>query len=439
MTSPWPPVGPPAGPPAGRPAGPPAPEPTLAAKFCTNWSEYGLDAIWEMVRGEDGRINGQQVQAWNRMLTLCNHQADRLLKAAARLAERWPPQRSQAAAAFVEYVSRMGNSMQEAATAAGRNMTALEHLSNGLGTARAEVATLLAQRYQYQQREAQRDEYLRTHRASAGKVGFVPITVPEALNVPSNWCADLDQRARQIMQGTETLAAEAGGHMTVPPAYAPRVDIHVATDKNGLEAGRRLAGGSIGVADAPHRSFDPPPAIAAAQHGLPNIPEVGEPVLDGTPAMPGGTLVSPSTAGGRGGSSVGVLPDSAVGVVPGSAVGVPLVLPPRGIVGGPTKAPGHAQPGNPHAGGARAPSAASQAMPMMAPPIAARPGQAHGQATGRAGFGPGGSVIGGGQRGRQFDDPHGLWAIRHGVPPVLEPDPEPQHHDPGPGVIGLNH
>jgi hypothetical protein len=41
------------------------------------------------------------------------------------------------------------------------------------------------------------------------------------------------------------------------------------------------------------------------------------------------------------------------------------------------------------------------------------------------------------RRGRKERDPYDPWAVDEGVPPVIEPGPEPRH-DPGPGVIGID-
>jgi hypothetical protein len=40
------------------------------------------------------------------------------------------------------------------------------------------------------------------------------------------------------------------------------------------------------------------------------------------------------------------------------------------------------------------------------------------------------------RRGRRSES-YVEWEVRKGVPPVIEPGPEP-NHDPGPGVIGID-
>jgi hypothetical protein len=85
-------------------------------------------------------------------------------------------------------------------------------------------------------------------------------------------------------------------------------------------------------------------------------------------------------------------------------------------------------------------------MPMGAP--AGRPGPS--KAGAKGGFvAPPGGLIGGRPQGRgglagapasrrrRRDDEDG-WTVAAGVPGVLTPDPEPDQHDPGPGVIGID-
>ena len=65
---------------------------------CTNWDLYGLTQIWQMVENENGHQSWDQVNAWNKMRSLCEHQATRLRDAASRLEAVWPTGRSEALA-----------------------------------------------------------------------------------------------------------------------------------------------------------------------------------------------------------------------------------------------------------------------------------------------------------------------------------------------------
>src|SRR5262249_30059592 len=68
-----------------------------------------------------------------------------------------------------------------------------------------------------------------------------------------------------------------------------------------------------------------------------------------------------------------------------------------------------------------------------------RPGAGGGAPEGALG---GGGMGAGGQTDRRYRrpvPPDTEWPVRKGVPPVLEPPPEREiHHDPGPGVIGID-
>jgi hypothetical protein len=80
------------------------------------------------------------------------------------------------------------------------------------------------------------------------------------------------------------------------------------------------------------------------------------------------------------------------------------------------------------AGGRPGPSKAGPKGGFVAPPG----GLIGGKPPGR-----GGLPVAAASRRRRRDDDDG-WAVASGVPGVLAPDPEPDQHDPGPGVIGID-
>jgi hypothetical protein len=93
-------------------------------------------------------------------------------------------------------------------------------------------------------------------------------------------------------------------------------------------------------------------------------------------------------------------------------------------------------------GGMAGPEPGQPSRPTRGSAAPSAPAAAAGRAAERDGAGivGGGSVVGGrpGQDGRRRrSEAYVEWKVPKGVPPVLEPGPEPVH-DPGPGVIGID-
>jgi hypothetical protein len=199
---------------------------------------------------------------------------------------------------------------------------------------------------------------------------------------------------------------------------------------------RTLEPPSIGTSASVGASINPDPAtqyprFVVPQPKLEAIPESNEdhnehPVLDGTPSPS-----APSTAGGH--IPVG-LADRPVLLSPGPHS---AVLAPTGMIGRTTQLPPVERPTASPTRSAPPPAARPASgpvtsIPSMVPPPMSRPSNMPGGAlapSGRA------ASAYGRRRQRDSDDP---WAIKEAVPAVIEPQPAPSEHDPGPGVIGID-
>jgi hypothetical protein len=356
------------------------------------------------------------------MATLCQHHADRLRTAAETLAQRWSPAKSPAAAEFTSHVADLVSNMTAASASANANADAIERVLSALLDAKVKIKALLDQRLE------------------------VTGELTSYISTPT-WDAEYyHEAARKVMMLTDVAIAEAHADMRKPPD-------------------------PVSFRGAPP---PPPPNQEAAVGGVAPLPIATPPVPIGTPPVPGHSLPQPSHASNdpvlsglpasfraTGGwttadiSAAGGLGDVGLGDVgPGDLVaGAPMVGP-GGVIGA---AVGRGPAGTGSTTGTRGPAAVGKAttsggtaatpggrgvglgagVPFVpvAPPLGRHGGVRTNPVGGMIGTNGHAVTIG---RGRRHADPDDPWAVQDAGPGVLLPPPEPEHHDPGPGVIGID-
>jgi hypothetical protein len=435
----------------------------MTSPYMTDWGQYGLADIWDMVR-DDNFDNYGNVKAWEKMRVLCHGMADSLRAAAADLAAKWPPEQSPAAAAFKERLERLALAFTQAGDAAGTNGPTLAEVNRGFASTHGKIADMCERWGQLEHDEARRVAITRTTLAAASLLapylGTLPVVVglPDravlavsntqpakwlvdregAPQVATNWRQDLDNEARGVMTARDQEILEARTQITTAPVLEPIKD-----DIGG--GWPPPSGGGGGASGFTGSGFTPPPPRTFP----PGLPE-RSPTLDG-PVLDGGALPSEGPGGVPGAGPPGVGPGvggPGGGPVPIGGGPVPWVMTPNGRALAPGGVIGERTPGP------RAPVGAAGAhpgglMPMGAPPV--RPAGSSGAAKGGFVAPPGGLIAGAPQgrggiplsgaasaRRRRVGEEDGDWVVPAGAPGVLTPDPEPEVHDPGPGVIGID-
>jgi hypothetical protein len=147
----------------------------------TDWNQYDLADIWNMVDPEGNPTNFDQVKAWEKMQLLCHAMATTLRQAAAELAERPPADSSNGedATTFHDRVDRLSQALDEAAAAAEHNASALHSLTITLIDTREQVSQLRGYWQHWQAKQSR------------------------GARVPIDWQAALNGRARTAMQACE--------------------------------------------------------------------------------------------------------------------------------------------------------------------------------------------------------------------------------------------
>jgi hypothetical protein len=372
------------------------------------WSSFSVPALAEIL-DEDLSVAWSQVQAWRDTHDLVSQHRDLLQRARASLASAWPPERSPAAARFFGVTDALIESMQEMQDVAVANHGALNGVLASLDQARTTVDGL------YEKWKAE---------PSGGKMAgpHPPLTAGQKA---------LNAQAHDQMDSTDNAISDSGSHMAVPTPYGLYpVEPGSIPYSGGDQASRGSTGSSSG-SGSPVR----PPAI-------PPVPSPAySTALDGE-VLSGG----PRADQGGADSGRGVVHDSLDphGLPPGLSIGsaFPAAEPTVGSwfvatpggralrAGAVIGDPGHDVSTPQRIGQQSVRSGVlgteENAIDRRANPVG-----------GLLGSGPVSSVGGREKRHRRSMPLDTDWEVRRGVPPVLEPGPEP-YHDPGLGVIGID-
>lgn len=70
-----------------------------------DWGRYNLPAIWSLISDVDVCTGSDRVLAWDGLAVAMRDQHRRLLSAADRLAEVWPPAQNDSASFFLQQVN----------------------------------------------------------------------------------------------------------------------------------------------------------------------------------------------------------------------------------------------------------------------------------------------------------------------------------------------
>lgn len=376
----------------------------------TNWSGLTVPQIWAMLAGLDTGPQWTHVDGWQRAAELTGHHLTRMVEVRTRIAAAWPPERNEAARAYLTTLDTMIVSMRATHEAALANYGTIATTTAALDIARLKVKPLY-------------DEYVANEQVLAR-----PAVMPSPGRVPVTRARQeaLALQARSIMVELSGTLAAAQYAVVTPPAYtAPRfvqdsVPIPSLTAPVIPPIGGR-SGTAVGPAPAPpptpRSPIGAPPVIGAppgtavppATAGAPPSPgTVTTPVIRNRPLPPGGVI----------GAQV------ALGLAqPGGALSTPRVNPVGGVVSGSLPTIG---------GMAASPRPDNTTRTRSAPPLG-RPAP------------PGSFLTSDGHRvsirtsasSARRSDPDDPWvAADEGVPPVIAREAEPVRHDPGP-AIGL--
>jgi len=402
---------------AGQPSGGTRMEP-MVCPVRHDWSRYSLGQIAAMFQSQPPTAGPAAVNAWTAIETLCREQADRLRKALQALAVRWPTSQ-QAALAFQEWGKSLVQAMETTADTASWNRQVAANISEEIDRARARINALLGEWASYQRIEQSRGFLV----AEATHVGIELLDGEVSL---SGWRADLNRQAREVMASLEQKIYNYTSNLYADEPYNPPVGPPKdMLDLNGNDLGVAGSWGGGGFASSvggwPGGWTPPSSVIGAGWNPLDGLP--GETVLDGA-----GPTVSSAAPVANGPAAGGALVDTPWGRVlaPGGVIGAPggLGTGAGTMPSGPGLTTNPATAGlPPGTGQAPRPTTSPGVVPFMPPVMPGRATSNPASTTSNRRSRPGLPSV--------FETPDG-------PPGVIQPPPEPTHHDPGPGVIGID-
>src|SRR5699024_10593862 len=110
-----------------------------------SYRRWRLPELWEMVAADDAANAHLHLATLRRQQPAPETHRDRLRVLRDQLTEAWPPEKSEAATAFVDKLNDMIDAMTGTASGAGEVRSNLVHVVNAIEESRSKLATLLAE------------------------------------------------------------------------------------------------------------------------------------------------------------------------------------------------------------------------------------------------------------------------------------------------------
>ncbi|HET8661428.1 MAG TPA: hypothetical protein VFM55_20825 [Micromonosporaceae bacterium] len=325
----------------------------------TDWSGMGVAQIWAVLAGYQTDPQWTHVDGWRKAYQLASVHLRRMRDYREWVAAAWPPERNEAARAYLARMDEMISSVQATYDAAAANHTTVSVATAAIDTTRNRLRPV------YEEWLANEEQLAAYRPPAAG----APAPSPGPAPVPSGRQEELARQARWLMVELSGALAAASYVMVTPPAYtAPRLadDGAVALPSRG---GARLVPAAI-----PPVVPAPPVVPTASGVARPAVPgPAGPPVRSGPQVAPAG--LRPGTAGTSGSPGIsGSRTPPARPTPPSRSAPTPppAPTPPRAAPAGAGRVAGvigpvpGAGPGRPPSGGRVVPAPEGGARPMPA-------------------------------------------------------------------------
>jgi hypothetical protein len=428
----------------------------------TNWNVHEMETMWLALANQETTEHWKLLTGWRTSYELALQHLSDVKRYRDDLATAWPPEKSPAAAAYVEQLNGLINYLQSTYDAAIANYTAFSSATLALAESRRKLKDLYDQ---YVTNQGKINDFNVKKSKPIGGLSGAAAQKNLKPPVTDQQQQDLTWQARSIMFGLSSEVSQAQTAMTKPAAYNPAFIVDGKKKEKGggsytppalppifaspessspqstsSAGGSRLAPtvGSIPSSVSPHPGLvlggtTPTPATAPAIPG-PGFPP-GTPISPGGPINPVVGLPTLPTTTNLPSSSVNVPQSMQSGGMarPGSSgmpPGAMRSMPPGGVIGG-MNGPGLGQTGG------RSAQRVNPFGGVITP--GSNGGQRPGTNGGPKGAAPFGSMGGrpnhddGGGSEKAKWDPENPWKMDDGVAPIVLPSSE-QRIDPGPAI-----
>jgi hypothetical protein len=214
----------------------------------TPWRSLTVGQMWDMVKDHDEAPGWAEAVGWRRTFELVDYHYSRLQQYRDVLAERLPPERNEAAGAFLAKVDTLMSSMVEMRDAAAANGPALTGITAGMSEAKTKLGPV------YEKWAANKSEINGNGQGSASGNG-TPAPAPAPSPISPTEQENLKAQAVSIMSAlaAETVQSKAAMRTPAPyelpiPSFDPLIPVpgaSTALESGSAEQilGRRYAAG----------------------------------------------------------------------------------------------------------------------------------------------------------------------------------------------------
>ncbi|MDG4767865.1 hypothetical protein O7632_27780 [Solwaraspora sp. WMMD406] len=179
----------------------------------TDWHRFDTEAMWRLLERQDVAGRWRQVVGWQRAYELAATHLTGLRRHRDRLVAVWPPDRSGAAALFVNRMDQLIANVRSTYEVAVANHTALRVAVTTLSNSRYELRRLYEEYVDLRRQRAVQEQL--------GVAGQRPMRARQ-IDPPQVTDADLariDDRARAVMRQLSDTLVQARVQIRQPPAY----------------------------------------------------------------------------------------------------------------------------------------------------------------------------------------------------------------------------
>nr|MDT0657954.1 hypothetical protein [Micromonospora sp. DSM 115978] len=405
-----------------------------------HWSLQTVKGLWPMLENQDTNAHWRHVAGWKKVYELTSQHLTRMRRYREGLVAAWPPERSEAARAYVERLDFLIETVQRTYDTAVANHETFRAATLAIGDSRHELKTIHDEYVAMERIKQEHESRLRTNPAAA-TTDIPPVTDQDldvlnktAQTVMARLSTDLSLAQTRIQQpptyrtnkGHEPDIPDQGSGSSFPaiplivPTPSAPSHTYSANPRNRVSRPSpptsQRAGPTLGSADTPQPN-------RAADGALPKIPAPGTPLVHGN-ASGNPPIITPATPQSNRSHTPSSSNNSSTNThtLSGSSSGPARAIPPGGIIGGLPSAPqGGRSEGSP--GNVRRINSVGGLINGFTPASANAIQSGNHQSSYNSDDKPGLSW--------ELDSP---WQSDRGVDPIVGAVEEVQHIDPGPAI-----
>ncbi|GAA2886035.1 hypothetical protein Acy02nite_42120 [Actinoplanes cyaneus] len=184
----------------------------------TDWALKSVPEMWSMIAAHDGTAHKNLLLTWLQSADLLIDHLSRVKRYRDNLAEAWPPDKSQAAAKYLDRLDDLIAHLTSTYEAAVENHRALGAATSSIVGARFKLEPIYREYTANQQELSAYEAKLRTNAQVVGKYRAILPTPPTAVEARQ---FELQLQAQSLMSALSTDLAQAQLNITTPQHYKP--------------------------------------------------------------------------------------------------------------------------------------------------------------------------------------------------------------------------